>query len=833
MLSFFSAIGDVIAEAWRSLTRHPMRAILAALAVAIALGAVVAILAAEISWQETVRREYDKLGANAIEIGIVPLEAKVKRRWPNLDDVQAIRRGCPAIEAVDVMLGAHPVDVKAGRDHSRINGYFVGPKYLNIRGWATIKNPNLPRTSPAGCWISRFAARDLFGKVDAKTLPSEVRLNGRVTPLNGLVEVPEARDDAGEGYLFLPLGKTPPQVAPYEISLVAKARDLEQGAAQVDAVMAQRLGAKEPLQIATGPWRMAAEQIATRARFRLFTLVTLACILCVALLGVANTLLTSLEERTRDIALRRALGAQARRIMAEILTESALMCIIGGVAGCVLAFLGLQVLGPWLAKGMELPTTGTMGDAPNFSHVVMHMPWQALLIGWTACLLGALATAWVPAQMAARLQPSVALAAAPPRYHLLHRMLAAVQVLVGVCAAIVLMSLFSGMTKVGMESISHYSLLNQIAINGYIPLPDASGRVDMDLYRREEPRLRACRDSLWDPQQKLTELKQRMREFGEVRRTWFINDGFTSLQAKYGRIIAQPIIVGVDDGIGEWRGKDTMLVRGRPILSTDGSSGNRVCVITDSLGNKLFGHEDPLGQTIRLGGIPFTVVGIKHEKDYRRRVFFQTGQEANLMKPRNFEMVLPIGAAPKTWGGSRRLTVFLHEPRQARVAESKLSSVLQDISGLPPNYAPDIYNGAGHSLDWERHAWQLTLHATLTASAGLWIALVGLVNMLSASFYSRTREIGLLRALGATRGNIVWASIAEGGAIAGVGAVAGIGAAAALAFGVGHAVDLPVAIPATWAGIVVGSAVLASCLAALLPAAQAAYVNPSDALRNE
>jgi putative ABC transport system permease protein len=125
------------------------------------------------------------------------------------------------------------------------------------------------------------------------------------------------------------------------------------------------------------------------------------------------------------------------------------------------------------------------------------------------------------------------------------------------------------------------------------------------------------------------------------------------------------------------------------------------------------------------------------------------------------------------------------------------------------------------------------LRATLIGSVGLWVALVGLVNILFISLQARARELGLLRALGATRGRIARASVAEGFAIAAVGGIAGCLLAWGLARTLGAAARVPVAIPPAWAAIVFTCTVVACCLAALLPASQAASVDPAEALRTE
>ena len=826
-----NALTDVLTEAWRGLARHPLRSALSALGVTIALAAIVAVLAGEVSWQEALRREYEKLGANTISVMPPTADDKVRRRRLQFDDVDAIRRECPAVDLVDAFLLAVPVDVKVGRDHATLNGYQVGPDILKIRGWATTKNPNLKQTSPDGCWLSPFAAKRLLGEGYRQQLPASVRIAGRVTPLNGLVAVPPALDDKGEGYLLLPLGGNRKHVADKVVLIQARAKDLERAATQIDEVMSRRLGARRLLRIATGPWRMAAEQISARARFRLFTGVTLACILCVALLGVASTLLSSLEERTREIALRRALGAQARRVMAEVLSESALMCLVGGALGCLLASVALRTLGPQLLRGMELPATGHYGDAVVVSRLALHLPRQALVAGWLSALLGSLAAASVPALAAAGLQPAAALSAAPRDSHLVHRSLAVAQVLVGVCAAAVLLALYAGMTQDALATMRHLSWRDTILFDGFTPRPEPSNRVIMAESPQTSQRLNEGFRELWRSPAEIEALKRKSSRLGSLHRCW----GTSSFpQVKHGREAVGPAVVAVDEGLGnEFRGDEARLVQGRAISLADSASSERVCVLSDGLTKRLFGGEDALGQQVRLSGVPFTVVGITHRPIYELRFFFQTGQEDTRPSAPEYEMVLPIGAIPESWVGNPRFILILKEPQRAKEAEAEFEAIVRDVARLEPGYNPQIFNMAGWESDFEQRARQMTIRAALMGSVGFWVALVGLVNMLLVSAYARVREIGLLRALGATRASIALSSISEGLIISLIGAVLGLGLAGLLASAIARVVRLPVAIPPAWAAIVVTCTVLASCLAALLPAAQAASIEPSVALRHE
>jgi ABC-type antimicrobial peptide transport system permease subunit len=819
---------DTVSQAWQSLTRHPLRSALSALGVALALAAIVAVLSAEQSWQEAVTRQYNKLGADLIQVGL-PARASelngLKRRQFRPDDAEAIRRQCPAVRAVGfAMFPPRGADLRAGRAHARGTLTYIGPDYLRTQGWGTTANSNLAAPSPEGCWLSPLVAKELLGPDFRAHLPAQLRVNGLLLPLNGIVEVPASTDSGAEGYVFLPWR---PRVVTPEggVFIVARAPDVRRAAEQIDALLSERLGAKRPTHFAVGPWYWAAEAIAARRTLRLFTGIALICILAVSVLGVANNLLVNLEERLREIALRRALGAQARRIMAEVLVESGLICLSGGVLGAAAALGGLRLAGAWLFRSAPLPFSGNamsegMLTPEQFSP---HLAWQALAVGAAACLGAALAAGWVPASTAAGLDPGRALAVAPSRRRLVGRLLAAVQVTVGVCAALVILSLYAGSAHQSLSTLRHISRVDTIEAYG---LSSTKARATPDEREADLLFLHRTFQSICSSPSAMAVLRERCGGTAAVARSWRPYEG--TVPAKRGRAIMEARPIGVEAGLAdETRGEELKLARGRAISEGDNSARARVCVIGDGVKKDLFGREDPLGQPIRIAGVAYTVVGVAAPSG-----------TFTLTEDRTFtfdnSIVIPVDAPPESVpGGTYSLIFRLADPAKAKAAESTIQAAFRAAWPLPPDCRVQLNNRAESYAQYQGIGRDLSLRATLIGSAGLWIALVGLVNMLFASFQARTREIGLLRALGATRGAIISSVTLEGLVISLFGGAAGIAIAWGLTTLLGRAAGVPVWIPPAWAAVVIVCMAGASCLAALLPAAQAAAVNPSDALRHE
>ncbi len=814
------AILDTIAEAWRFLVRHPLRSILAAIGVAIALGAIVAVLAAEQSWQETTIREFNRLGADLIDIRLPYSQAdlrKLRRQQLQPEDAEAIRQQCPAVKFVGFAVHPGYTDIRIGRQHASVNLNLISPDYLRVQEWATVLRAGLAAPTQEGCWLSPMAATKLLGENFRSQLPAQLRVSGRLLALNGIVEVPAFTDDGAEGIVFLPWQSRKPASSAW-VDIHARAPEIRRAAAQINAVLAKRLGAKEYLPLASGPWYAAEHVIAQRRTLRLFIGVTLICVLLVSVLGVMSNLLVNLEEQVREIALRRALGAQTTRIMAEVLVESGLISITGGVIGIALAGGSLQLV----KRLLFAPGMATGGRLPHEAFA-LHLSWQALAVGAGACLGAALMAGWVPASAAARLEPSQALAVAPSRRFFPGRLLATSQAAVGVCAALVLLSLFAGLARKSLSDLRHLSKVDSImAYRLAISRPgQARSRYNATSNLKD---LSNKFQEVCASQSAMAVLRKDCRGTAAVSRYWNGGAG-----VKRGRIVMQAPVLGVDSGIANpGRGEEGVsLSLGRALMDSDNATRAKVCVIGEGVRSALFGIENPLGKSVRVAGVSYTVVGVVAHS------WSMTDKETGVTISSNNDVILPIDARPQSLGGGFQLVFTIADPSQAKAAEGIIQTAFRAAGSLPADYQLLFFNNAESYAQFKQISRDISLRAVLIGSAGLWVALVGLVNMLFASLQTRVREIGLLRALGATREAIVFSTSMEGLSISFVGCIPGVALALGLTTLLGRATDVPVWIPPTWAVIVTVCMAGAGSLAAFLPAAQAAYVNPSDALRHE
>jgi putative ABC transport system permease protein len=270
---------------------------------------------------------------------------------------------------------------------------------------------------------------------------------------------------------------------------------------------------------------------------------------------------------------------------------------------------------------------------------------------------------------------------------------------------------------------------------------------------------------------------------------------------------------------------------GRNISHEDVRVARRVAVIGPNIARTLFPFSDPIGREIRVDGLPYTVQGV-----FAERTSAMGGNFDNYI-------LMPITAFQKVygsrdgWGNPRtvNITVRAVSPDLLEDAIAEATAVLRAARGLSPRDEDNFFHFTSDSQ----------IRAFNTASAGLKrgafvlgivaliVAGIGIMNIMLVSVTERTREIGIRKALGAKRREILLQFLLEAIVLCNIGGVLGV----AVGFGLGNLVsvftDFGVNVPLDW--VVRG---LAFCTAVglsfgLWPAVRASRLAPIEALRFE
>jgi putative ABC transport system permease protein len=287
---------------------------------------------------------------------------------------------------------------------------------------------------------------------------------------------------------------------------------------------------------------------------------------------------------------------------------------------------------------------------------------------------------------------------------------------------------------------------------------------------------------------------------------------------------------GIDAGWPRYNQGD--FIAGRDFTPGEVRQNRALVVLSSALADSLFGQRDPLGRRVRVASPwrgtmeEFTVVGV-----------FQPA--ANIFSSVASEFaVFPWTAAKRRLRESDWQAQIMVVPRDSVTmadAQDEVIALLRGLRGLGPrdenNFA---LVASGQILDlFNRLTSVFFLVILLLASAGLLVGGVGVIGIMLISVTERTREIGIRKAVGATRREILWQFLVEASVLTALGAGAGMLAGWGLSEAVAAWTPLPARIPIWAVGAALAMAILTGMLFGLLPAYRASRLDPVDALRFE
>jgi len=257
-----------------------------------------------------------------------------------------------------------------------------------------------------------------------------------------------------------------------------------------------------------------------------------------------------------------------------------------------------------------------------------------------------------------------------------------------------------------------------------------------------------------------------------------------------------------------------------------------VVVLSTGLAEQLFGQLDPMGRRVRVANPfrgtqePFTVIGVFELEENIFSSAFQNWA------------VFPWTAAIRRLRQSRfqaQILVVPEDSVSAQRAQDDVMATMRGLRGLRPREESDFALMASAQIleMFNQLTSVFFLVILLLASAGLLVGGVGVIGIMLISVTERTREIGVRKAVGATRREILWQFLVEASALtaggAGVGLLIGWGGASVVA----SLTPLPAAIPLWSVAAALGMASVTGMLFGLLPAYRASRLEPVAALRFE
>jgi putative ABC transport system permease protein len=282
-------------------------------------------------------------------------------------------------------------------------------------------------------------------------------------------------------------------------------------------------------------------------------------------------------------------------------------------------------------------------------------------------------------------------------------------------------------------------------------------------------------------------------------------------------------VVGITEGFQQIR--NLVVVRGRLLDNDDLAARSKVTAITEELAARAFPHDDPIGQTLRVGELRFTVVGVFRE---RVATFGQSEIEAE-------SALIPMGLM-KYYTGNEYLRVLYAQARRPDDVPTVTRQVAELLRTRHRPGATYTVKNLTALLDAARLiSLVLSIILVIVAVIALVISGVGIMNIMLVTVTERTREIGVRMAIGAPRGEIRWQFLIEALIISGTGAIVGILIAVSIPLMVKPWLPGSLNISVSWVSILLafGVTCLSGVLFGYLPANRAAKLQPTESLRYE
>lgn len=283
-------------------------------------------------------------------------------------------------------------------------------------------------------------------------------------------------------------------------------------------------------------------------------------------------------------------------------------------------------------------------------------------------------------------------------------------------------------------------------------------------------------------------------------------------------------IEGMDASWMRVQGGD--LLDGRNFSAVEAATGSYVTVVNDKLVELLMPGVDPLGKVIKIFGLPFTIVGLYRDP---------AGVFGDDSSPK---IVVPHATLVKAGNGERgwlNIAVFPREDVPQSEAMDQVTAALRIDRGLRPSEETnfDLVSGDRFLESFNSMTAGFFLVMLVLSSVGLMVGGVGVVAIMMISVTERTREIGVRKALGATRGEILFQFLVESATLTVLGGLCGLALGALIAFTINALTPIPASIPLWSVAAAIGASAITGIGFGLYPANKAARLDPVEALRYE
>jgi putative ABC transport system permease protein len=292
-----------------------------------------------------------------------------------------------------------------------------------------------------------------------------------------------------------------------------------------------------------------------------------------------------------------------------------------------------------------------------------------------------------------------------------------------------------------------------------------------------------------------------------------------------GKLAKDVDLIGTEDTY--FRIRNYEIAAGRAFTAQEVRAALPILVIGHEVAERLLPGVDPIGKEVRIGGLPYRIIGVVAEQG----TLFGLSLDKFVVMPFSAQgrrLISPINILDA-------LIVRTDDPTRMRLALAEAEAAMRSRRQLKPgeenNFAFQTAEGALGT--WDKISRILFLALPGLVAISLVVGGIVIMNIMLMAVSERTREIGIRKALGARRRDILAQFVVESATLSAAGAVMGIGFGILLAFAVKALTPLPAAV-APWSvavGVLLG--VIVGIVAGVYPASRASRLDPIVALRAE
>ena len=265
------------------------------------------------------------------------------------------------------------------------------------------------------------------------------------------------------------------------------------------------------------------------------------------------------------------------------------------------------------------------------------------------------------------------------------------------------------------------------------------------------------------------------------------------------------------------------IAKGRFFTEGEDRSGSRVAVIGNDIAENLFVNQDPLGEYLKIDGIKFRVIGVM-EKQGKFLGLFSVDNQA----------IIPVGTSTRLFSkrGFLRLSVKV-PPEDIDNAKSEIFGIMRQLRGLKPSEKDDFAINQTEAFERQYNQIKFAIGGTgiFITILSLVVGGIGIMNIMFVSVQERTKEIGIRKAIGATKNMILAQFLMEAITICVIGGLIGLMMAGGLSFIINK--FFPSTMPLWLAMTSILLSIIVGVISGVIPSYRAARLDPIDALRYE